>query len=168
MCVVAIVDADVLPVLASREGAGDSLFLSWIKRRHGLLAFPTTGQYFTELRRNRAVMELIRRYDQGGQLKKISKSEVSEAGEQVYGKRRRSNDSHVLALALASGATVLCSNDGRLRADFKDKSILPAIGRRPRILYPFGGSRKQRRQFLDRQRCPDREQDWRLFGPTRW
>ena len=159
MCVVAIVDADVLPVLASRRGLGDALLLSWIKRRHAVLAFPSTGQYFTEIGKNRAVMELIRRYDQGGQLRKISVAELSDANDQVDGKSPRSNDSHVLALALASGATVLCSNDGKLRSDFKDRNILPPIGRRPRILYPIDGTHRQRRQFLNRQRCSDRHQN---------
>lgn len=153
MCVVAIVDADSLPVLATRRSDGDSLFLSWIKRRHGILAFSSTGQYFDEIRKNQAVMELIRRYDQGGQLRKISAEKLANADDQVRHIPRRSNDPHILALALASKARVLCSNDGDLRDDFRDRSILPSMGRRRRILYPFDGNRKRRRDFLNRQRC---------------
>ena len=159
MCVVAIVDADSLRILASRKGPSDGLFLSWIKRRHGVLAFPAAGQYLEEVRKNRAVMELIRRYDQGGQLRKISATELSDANNHVREIPRRSNDPHILSLALASGASVLCSNDCRLRSDFKNKAILPPTGRRLRILYPFDGSRKQRREFLNRQRCSDRQQN---------
>ena len=157
MCVVAVVDADSFPVLATRQGPGDNLFLSWIGNRHGILAISNAGQYFTELRKNRAVMELIRRYDQGGQLRKISADQLTISDDQIAQKNPRSNDLHVLSLALASDAKVLCSNDGKLRDDFKDKDILPAMGPRRRLLYPFGGSRKQRRDFLNRQRCADRQ-----------
>ena len=157
MCVVAIVDSDSLPVLATRQGPGDNLFLSWIGNRHGILAISNVGQYFTEIRKNRAIMELILRYDQGGQLRKISADQLAVSDDQVAQQKLRSNDSHILSLALASEARVLCSNDGKLRADFKDKDILPPMGRRQRILYPFAGSRKQRREFLNRQRCADRQ-----------
>lgn len=36
----------------------------------------------------------------------------------------KSNDLHVLALALASAARLLCTLDGRLRSDFKDSRIV--------------------------------------------
>jgi len=153
MCVIAIVDADSFPVLATRQEPGDNLFLSWIRSRHGMLAVSGAGQYFKEIRKNRAVMDLIRRYDQGGQLRKISADQLTASNHQIARKKIRSNDSHILSLALASGARILCSNDDRLRTDFKDKEILPPMGRQPRILYPFAGTRKQRREFLNRQRC---------------
>ena len=159
MCVVAIVDADSLPVLATRQAPGDNLFLSWIGGRHGILAFSSVGQYFTELRRNRAVMDLIGRYEQGGQLRKISADQLAVSEEQIAEKNLRSNDSHILTLALASDARVLCSNDDNLRADFKDRDILPPTGRGPRILYPFAGNPKQRREFLNRQRCAERQRN---------
>lgn len=159
MCVVAIVDADSLRVLATRQGPGDDLFLSWIRRRHGVLAFPSSGQYFTEVRGNGAVMELIRRYDQGGQLRKIATAQLASADSEIREKHRRSNDLHILALALASNATILCSNDGDLRSDFRNSQILPKSGKRRRILYPRDGTRKQRREFLNRQRCASRRQN---------
>ena len=157
MCVVAIVDADSFHILVTQKGCGDNLFLSWVGRRHGILAIPNSGQYFNELKKNRAIMELIGRYEQGGQLRKISADQLADSDDQLAKKCLRSNDSHILSLALASNARVLCSNDNKLREDFRDKDILPSSGRRPRILYPFAGNRKQRRDFLNRQRCAERQ-----------
>lgn len=157
MCVVAIVDADSFPVLAGRHGEGDSLFLSWIGSRHGILAVSSSGQYFEELRKNRPIMDLIRRYDQGGQLRKISADQLSVTDDQIAQKNLRSNDSHILSLALASDAKVLCSKDDDLRKDFKNRDILQSVGRQRRLLYPFAGNCKQRREFLSRHRCADRQ-----------
>lgn len=157
MCVVAIVDTNVLPLLAGGRRNNDSLLLRWIRRRHGILAFPGAGDYLGELKRSQKVMELLGRYEQGGQLKKISQKALSEAHDLVCDRPFRSDDSDVLALALASDATVLCSNDEKLRGDFQNREILPKMGRRSRLLYPFAGTRKQRREFLNRQRCPRRQ-----------
>lgn len=160
MCVVAIVDTDSISVLVSKRSPGDDLFLSWIRSRHGLLAIPTSGKYFTEVRKNKLLMELLGRYEQGGQLRKISTDELVAADIQMEHHKKqktlRSNDPHILSLALASNARVLCSGDGDLCSDFKDKKILPPMGRRQRVLYPIEYSRRIRREFLNRQRCANK------------
>jgi hypothetical protein len=38
----------------------------------------------------------------------------------------RSNDAHVIGLARASGARILCSEDALLRDDFRDRRLVPA------------------------------------------
>jgi len=160
MCVIAIVDKDSLLVLATRGGHGDKNFLSWIENRHGILAFCDTKLYPNEIINNRAILELFARYEQGGQLRKFRGKEISEAEKKIpkRGQGRRSNDSYILALALVSGARVLCSNDKKLHSDFKNVEILPKIGKKRRNLYPMNGTRKQRSEFLHRHRCANREQ----------
>ena len=159
MCVVAIVDADSLPVLATRQDPGDKLFLSWIGGRHGILAFSSVGQYYNEIRNNRAIMDLVGRYEQGGQLRKISSQKLAIAQNQVRDIPRQSNDVHILALALASSARVLCSNDADLRSDFRDRNILPNVGELRRVLYPVSGTHTRRRQFLNSHRCSRRQEN---------
>lgn len=56
----------------------------------------------------------------------------------------RSNDEHVVALALLSGCRVLCANDRKLREDFRD----PEIVSRPRgKLYSIDQRANDRRQY---------------------
>ena len=59
----------------------------------------------------------------------------------------RSNDEHVVALAVESGCRVLCTDDEALREDFTDTRIIP----RPRgKLYSLTGEDRQQRQNLMR------------------
>lgn len=156
MCIAAIVDADVLhKVLASRKGEGDPLFRSWIRRRHGLLVHATTDLYLCELRNNK-VMDLLGEYRRGQHLKLVSDADIASAEQKLQGVTIRSNDLHMLVLALASDALVLCSCDDKFRDDFQDERLLPKVGKRPRKLYPIKGSKRQRNQFLNRRKCPDR------------
>lgn len=57
----------------------------------------------------------------------------------------RSNDAHVIALARVSGARILCSDDGLLRDDFRDTSLVADPRGRVyrhanhrRLLYKYG------------------------------
>ncbi len=157
MCVIAIVDTDSLAILMPKDESEESLFCSWVEKRHGVLAYSDYGRYSTEVSKNLKVLRLFGQYEQGGHLKKIPMKEILEAEKKLRKRSYRSNDRHILALALASNATILCSNDKNLRLDFKDKAILPRVSRKQRLLYPIDGNRKQRRQFLNRQRCPNVE-----------
>ncbi|MCY4462161.1 MAG: hypothetical protein OXC26_17495 [Albidovulum sp.] len=78
-----MVDASSFSVLARRQGEADKLFLSWIGNRHGTLAISSAGQYLHERQYNNAVMELMGRYEQGGQLRKISADQLSVADIQI-------------------------------------------------------------------------------------
>ena len=159
MCVVAIVDKDSLSLLVTKDGPGDKLLLSWIEDQHGVLAISDTKFYPNEVINSRAILELFGRYEQGGNLKKIQGKEILDAEKQIpkRSQGRRSNDSYILALALASGARVLCSNDKKLHSDFKNEEILPKFGNKKRTLYPTNGTRKQRRDFLYKHRCTKHE-----------
>ncbi len=157
MCIVAIVDADSLSILTTRQGFSDKHFLGWIRRRHGVLAFSSSGRYYEEIRKNRAVMEILKRYQETGRLRVESLESLKQAETQLAGKSYRSNDVHILSLALVSEARVLCSQDENLRSDFKNAQVLPQSRQNPRLLYPFDSDSTTRRQFLNRQRCDQRQ-----------
>ena len=59
----------------------------------------------------------------GRRVRQIRESMIKEAEEQLSG-RIRSNDQHVLALALVSGARLLFSDDRRLTIDFVNTDVI--------------------------------------------
>ena len=157
MCTHAIVDADVYHlVLPSRRGDGDADFMSWIGRGDGVLTYAATGKFAEEVRRNPRTQRLMQEYRQSQRARLIRTDELSTAEMALHGAKIRSNDPHVLRVALASDAVVLCTNDDALGEDFRDVEILPRVGRRRRVLYPLQADRKARGQFLGRRKCPRR------------
>jgi hypothetical protein len=69
----------------------------------------------------------LRTLDQKGSAQIVPDATVDAAEEALLERNCcRSNDAHVLALALVSGARLLCSEDHELCDDFKDGQIIPS------------------------------------------
>src|ERR1019366_7916668 len=82
-----------------------------------------TGGHLThELDRIAAVQRILEELSRAGRLRKISDNEVRKHEQRL--KIHRSNDVHVLALAIASGARTVATFDGALSADFKNPRII--------------------------------------------
>lgn len=86
--------------------------------------------YGGELAREYARIEWFRRFlrilDQKGSARIVSDEQVDARTQALIQTNRcRSDDPHVLALALVSGARLLCSEDDDLCDDFKDREIIP-------------------------------------------
>ena len=132
-------------------------FRNWVGRRDGLLVYSDGERDGNELGKSRRTMALLRSYRQRGSALLIPDSEVAAQNAHVAARRLRSNDSHVLALARASEALVLCTTESKLREDFLDSDVLEKVGRRRRSVYPLNASSTKQRQFVDRRRCPNRQ-----------
>ena len=157
MCTATIVDTSELhKVLVSKKQDGDSTFRSWIKRRDGVLVYAPSGDYREELRKNLKAMALMESYRQKNHAKLISAAALSASEKKLQGRRIQSDDRHVLALALASDALVLCSGDNELCADFNNTEVLPKIGRQARAIYPTKATKKKREEFLGKRKCSKR------------
>jgi predicted nucleic acid-binding protein len=79
----------------------------------------------SEYSNNRDVLSMVLSFDRAGIAKKVPDADVAVERENMDGlPTLRSNDAHIIALARASGARVLCSADGALGADFKDKTFV--------------------------------------------
>lgn len=164
MCVKTIVDASAFRHLGeeTRNSAGHQL-RSWIVQGNGLIVYsPDNTKYANELKESGHTLKLLRDYKKRGLAMEIGNAEVNEALTCIPERpTRRSNDPHVLALARASGATVLFSCDEKLRQDFADSAVLSNAGKRPRRSVPSlcvhrpadTNGAKTRRNFLSRRKC---------------
>jgi predicted nucleic acid-binding protein len=97
---------------------------TWIERRDGKIVYG--GELAGELNRLGSARRLLVELQRKGRAYLIQATRIQEEEKRVVGMRnRRSDDPHVLALARASGARILCTDDDDLEADFKNVEIVP-------------------------------------------
>lgn len=165
MCVRTIVDASAFRhfCATSRNSAGDQL-RRWIDRGDGIVVFSATDEtYARELDRyGDARKQLVDYYDRGRAVD-IDAGPIQAVRDRIPSAPvRRSDDPHVLALAVASDATVLFSCDGPLRQDFADDQVIPKVGALRRSSVPDvlihspkdTSHAANRRKFLEKRKCP--------------
>ena len=75
-----------------------------------------------EYRKSPNMLALLDRYASMGKARRVKLSEVANKHPETA--QARSNDRHVLAMALASGARLLYTGDGKLIRDFEDSRII--------------------------------------------
>lgn len=129
MC--AIVDANVtFEVFGKKQTEAGKKFREWLDGDRGKLV--VGGRNLTELAHNgnfRRWFQEARRLT--GRVQQIGRAQIEVQEDDL---RRRglfkSNDEHVLALALVSGARLLYSDDGDLNDDFLNPGIIPSPGGR--------------------------------------
>ena len=97
---------------------------NWLERQNGKIAYANTKKFEEEWERG-GVTCLIKLLRQSGQLKEIPSQEV-EAKEVELNRTGaiRSNDPHIIALAIIANVKVLVSNDRRLHEDFKNRNLV--------------------------------------------
>lgn len=153
MCIATIIDANGF---GSFLNDVNSALRSWISRRDGFLVYSIEGDYAKEIQKSRRMMDVITAYRRNNAVKLISSEEIKAADMTLPDNIIRSNDRHVLALAKASNALVLFSDDQDLQDDFRNSKLLPKIGGRSRSVYPVAQPRSRQLRFLGRRRCRDR------------
>ena len=158
MC--AIIDANVaFQAFGKKTTAAGNRFREWLQESHGMLV--VGGGNLDELANNRNFStwftEAKRR---GNWVRQVSRSDIDSA-RNALNQDLTSNDEHVLALALASGARLLFTNDRDLQRDFGNTSLLPQpAGQIYTTLVPDNGSfrhdgslRNGHKQILSNARC---------------
>ena len=123
MCL--IIDANVAArVFAGPCDADFSPIWDWIEDRDGKLVFG--GRHAEELRRVGHVSRRLKELWRAGRALRVPTERIDQEEQQVKAiDGRKSDDPHVLALARASGARVLCTDDADLQADFKNLNMVP-------------------------------------------
>ena len=114
MCI--IIDVNVAEALLLNANPVES----WLYGKRDEPRLVVGGLLHKELAKNNEVLKRLRVLDQAGRLRTVDPAILTKAQH----KARTSNDAHVLALALASGARTLCTNDGKLATDFKNPAIV--------------------------------------------
>lgn len=166
MCVRTIIDKSVFNhfLEKTKNSAGAQLF-SWIERGAGLIVYAEKGTgYGKELRENKHVRSVINDLRQRNLAIPIEAEKVADSCKRLPSNEALdSDDRHVLALALASGATVLFACDGDLCKDFKNVKIIPKVAGGRHIVPDLDQNNsanttgfRRRRDFFDRRRCPQR------------
>lgn len=158
MC--AIIDADVaFQAFGKKTTAAGNRFREWLEGSHGMLV--VGGGNLDELANNhnfsRWLVEAKRR---GDWVRQVNRSDMDSA-RNALSQNFTSNDEHILALALASGARLLFTNDRNLQQDFGNTSLLPQpAGQVYTTLIPDNGSfrhdgslRSEHKRTLSNARC---------------
>ncbi len=153
MCIRAIIDANLFGDL---QAAKIKPLLRWIDRKDGLLVYSDAGEYSDELKKSRKTLELFIAYRRQGSATLIRGSGIEAAKGQITGRELRSNDAHIIALARASEAMVLCTDDELLKRDFLNKDLLPNVGNDARAVYPLNAARGTQRNFVGKRKCANR------------
>ena len=149
MC--AIIDANVVgEVFGSERTEAGKKFLDWIDKGSGRLI--CGGKLREELNRiSPGFKKWARDALNYGKIKNINEGEVRTRMAEIQKKSIRSNDPHILALALASGARLLYSNDKKLHKDFKNPALIDPVG----SIYSTLMKKKDRQKLLDKKGlCP--------------
>ena len=146
MCTKTILDAS----LFSRVEADEmEAWKRWIRNGYGILHYAASGTAGDELKKHRKALGFVRQ-QRRGQAQLVSREKLDQAASALRDTRFESNDRHMLELAFASEAEVLCTNDNKLKSDFLSKLPGPP---KPRAVYPHEARRKDRDAFLDVRRC---------------
>lgn len=137
MC--AIVDASaVSEVFGGKRTDAGREFRDWLDNGRGRLV--VGGKVLKELTQNgnfkRWFLEVRR---SSGRVRQFRAATVREQEERLDLGLIRSNDPHVVALALVSGARLLYTNDKRLQRDFTDRQLISGVEGRIYTSRPTAG-----------------------------
>ena len=91
---------------------------NWLKQKNGKLVY-SNHQGFKEL--STKYQKSLKEHMRAGTAKLVFSTKVEKEIEKLKKVHKlKSNDSHILGLAVASNTIVLCTGDKKLHKDFKD------------------------------------------------
>ncbi len=123
MC--AVLDANILGELFSPEPKPiPDRFFQWMKSGGRLVV---GGRQWRELTQNGRARDWLLSAISKGQVLKLNSATVESGAKELSARPElRSDDPHVLAVALIGEARLLYSNDEDLQDDFKDPALIPS------------------------------------------
>ena len=120
-----IVDANVAnEVFGDERPPAGQRFFDWLASSRGQLV--VGGELRRELSRDKRVVRWLGNSIRYGRAQSMADEEVEACTDELRQREIcRSDDEHVLALAIASGARLLYTNDTLLMNDFRNRNIVP-------------------------------------------
>ena len=92
------------------------------------VVYSTHGRFRDEFHRKSRVLSLFAELWRNKKARQVGESELKEKMKELPSELRsdttKNDDRHILALALASGARLLYTNDGPLSEDFTDSAVI--------------------------------------------
>ena len=148
MC--AILDNNVRDeVFGENQSEAGKYFLDWLSRRNGKLV--VGGRLLCELSGYWRFRQWLQEALRSGIAIRVLDSDVKTETERLNSQSNcRSDDEHVLGLAIVSGARLLFTNDRALQDDFKDRQIIPGIRGRIYTTIEYSDVRSSHRNLLRR------------------
>lgn len=122
MCI--IIDANRMGVFLSELPNADVAPIhDWLMKKGGRIVYSTGGKFAKEI--SRRARERLTAYVRSGMAIRIdAEAQKFRRDESSLAPDIRSDDPHVLALARASGARLLYTDDAALMDDFKDRRFI--------------------------------------------
>lgn len=148
MC--AIVDASVaFEVFGRKRTAAGMRFRDWLDDGRGQLV--VGGRALEELVRNRNFARwLLEARRTSGRVRQIGGARIRQRQEELVRREvLQSDDEHVVALALVSGARLLYTDDARLQRDFANPAVIADPAGRVYTSRPDGRFTAEHRALLD-------------------
>ena len=148
MC--AIVDASVaFEVFGRKRTSAGIRFRDWLDDGRGQLV--VGGRVLEELAQNRNFERwLLEARRLSGRVRPIGTARIRKHEDDLVQSRLvQSNDAHVVALALASGARLLYTDDAGLQRDFESPAVVPGVPGRIFTSRPDGRFTADHQRLLD-------------------
>lgn len=95
----------------------------------GVIVYYSKGKFNEEYQALPKIKELFAKYSRSGNLVDADAAKVSQANHYLDDKKLKSNDQHILEVAIAENVEVLVTQDQDLIDDFKNKQIMCRRGK---------------------------------------
>jgi len=116
-----IVDANVAPKFLVESSA----IIDWLFGERGAPRLVAAGKVREELAKNKDVRRQLVTLERAGRLRSADAEMLRQDEQRIRTMAACvSNDPHVIALAIVSGARTLATDDNDLAADFRNKAII--------------------------------------------
>ncbi len=120
MCI--ILDANMLSKFKKRADEDTKPVWNWLHNRNGRIAYATTEKFEEEWTRGGGDV-ILKELQRIKKLKAVSAQDVLEKQNELKG-QIRSDDPHIIALAIAANVKVLASQDRALIGDFTNRDLV--------------------------------------------